>query len=188
MAQGQVNNPLRILSALDSHLTRPTRIVVYGRSALTLGYPGGERFGLTMDVDGILPEAEMTAIESDDQFWVALDKTNRELEPSGLYITHLFPDSQVILRPGWLEHIVQIPCGLRSLAVYRPHVVDLILSKMMREDPQDLDDVRFLLNQESVSRADLAAAFAEARIPDLEEIRTAFTRLKGRVLGLAQGE
>jgi hypothetical protein len=179
-----VNNPLRILTALDAHLKKLTRIVIYGRSALALGYPDGEQFAVTMDVDGILPETEMTAIEADDQFWTAVDLTNRELEPSGLYITHLFSDSQVILRPDWLDHIVQISCGLTKLSIYRPHVLDLILTKMMREDPQDLADIRFLLDQEAVSRNDLIGAFDQARVPAIEEIRIAFTTNKQRVLDL----
>ena len=99
---------------------------VSDRSALALGYPEGDQFAVTMDVDGILPETEMAAIEADEQFWAAVDTTNRELESSGLYITHLFSDHQVILRPDWLDHVVGISCGLTKPAIFRPHVLDLI--------------------------------------------------------------
>jgi len=179
-----VNNPLRILTALDAHLTKPSRIVVYGRSALALGYLEGDKFAVTMDVDGILPETEMAAIEADEQFWAAVDLTNRELEPSGLYITHLFSDHQVILRPDWLDHVVSISCGLTKLSIFRPHVLDLILTKMMREDPQDLADICFLLDREAVSRNDLIGAFDQARVPAIEEIRIAFAANQQRVLDL----
>jgi hypothetical protein len=92
-----MNNPLTILRTLDSFLRKETRVVLYGRAALALGYPGGDSsLGATKDVDVILPSVDMASIESDDQFWEALERTNAKLEPQGLYITHLFTDEQVI--------------------------------------------------------------------------------------------
>jgi hypothetical protein len=86
-----VNNPEKILTALDRHLERPTRVILYGRAALVLGFPGvSPELGATMDVDAILPSVQMAAIENDAQFWQALDLANRDLEPEGLYMTHLF--------------------------------------------------------------------------------------------------
>jgi hypothetical protein len=34
-----MSNPLRILKALDQHLTLPAEITLFGRAALALGYP-----------------------------------------------------------------------------------------------------------------------------------------------------
>jgi hypothetical protein len=171
-----VNNPERIVRSLDRHLTRPTRLILYGRAALALGFPGaGAGFGATLDVDAILPEVEMAAIEADQQFWDAIEAANRELEPGGLYLTHLFGDSQVILSAGWLGRLLSIPLsGLRHLRLWRPSTQDLILTKMMRVDPQDREDLRFLLGQEPMDPGGLARLMAAARVPDIAEIREAF--------------
>jgi hypothetical protein len=104
-----MNHPETILRTLDRHLIRPVRLVLYGRAALALGFPSTDpEFETTFDVDAILPLVEMESIESDDQLWKALDRTNQELEPQGLYITHLFGEDQVILSRGWLDHLVPI--------------------------------------------------------------------------------
>ncbi len=183
-----MNHPLVILRTLDSFLTRETRIVLYGRAALALGFAGAPaEFGVTRDVDAILPAAEMTAIEADEQFWQALDRANRELEPSGLYMTHLFVDEQVILSPDWLGGIVPLPVsGLERLRVYRPSVLDLVLTKMMRRDPQDLADIKFLLRQESYTEAQIKEAFVRARCPDVSEIRDAFVSMQSQVLEIVR--
>jgi hypothetical protein len=181
-----MNNPRTILAALDAHLERPTRVILYGRAALALGFANSDpALAATMDVDAILPGVEMAAIEADGQFWRALECANHELESRGLYMTHLFPDDQVILSPDWLERIVPLPdVGWRSLRPWRPAVLDLILTKMMREDPQDLADIAFLLRQEPQSHETLKAAWATARVPDLDEIRVAFEANQPRVLRL----
>ena len=186
-----VNNPQLILSVPDRHLARATRVIVYGRAAIALGYSDAAAdVAATLDVDALLPSVEMAAIEADEQFWRALDATNRELEPQGLYmtLTHLFPDDQVILTPDWLGRIVEIPSAEWKLArVHRPATLDLILTKMMREDPHDLADVGFLLRQEAIGPDSLGAAFAAARVPAFEEIERAFAANQPRVLALAGG-
>lgn len=171
-----MNHPETIIRALDGHLSKPTGLILYGRAALALGFPSApQEFHATMDVDAILPEVEMTAIESDDGFWEAIEKTNEQLESSGLYLTHLFCDSQVILRPDWLKHLIPIPMDrLRFLHLQRPSTEDLILTKMMRIDPQDRSDIEFLLRENPMDARQLETLLASARIPDLEEIHNAF--------------
>ena len=61
----------------------------------------------------------------------------------------------------------------------------VILTKMMREDPQDRDDIAFLLRRESITPAALRDAFAAARVPAIDEIRSAFAANQARVLALA---
>jgi hypothetical protein len=89
MAEMPVSNPERILHKLDSYLERETRIVLFGRAALALGFGKlGSQFGKTMDVDAIPPSVEMGKIEADAQFWRAIELTNRSLLPEGLYVSH----------------------------------------------------------------------------------------------------
>ncbi len=116
--------------------------------------PAGIQFGKTMDVDAILPTVEMERIEADDQFWKAIELTNKSLVPDGLYISHLFTDKQVALTPDWLSKIVPIEArGFKNLRLFRPSSVDLVLTKMMRNDRQDIEDIRFIFAHETVERA-----------------------------------
>ena len=131
----------------------------------------------TMDVDAILPARDILAIEANEDFWQAQELANAELGESGLYFTHLFEDRQVILGPDWLARVVKIPAdSLRHVRLYRPATEDLILTKMMRVDPQDRDDIIFLIGQEDLDKERLSAALSTALIPEVAEIKEAFVR------------
>ncbi len=62
--------------------------------------------------------------------------------------------------------------------------VDLILTKMARGDDEDLEDIRFILQQEPLTRTQLETAFEHARVPDVVEIQDLFARSKPKVLAL----
>ena len=143
-----MDNATLILETLDSHLTHPTRLVLYGRAALQLGFarpppPIAE----SKDVDAIIPLADLEGRSSDESFWKAQELTNAGLRPRGLYITHLFRADQVFLRRGWEQGLVPITgLATRHLRLFRPATLDLILTKMMRgDDPQDLADIKFMI-------------------------------------------
>jgi hypothetical protein len=183
-----VNNPRRILEILDSFLGRETRIVLFGRAALTMGFgEEGKKFGTTLDVDAILPTVEMSRIEADSQFWEAIDRTNKQLEPSGLYVSHLFTDRQVALTKNWLEKTVKIPSEeYRFLRLSRPDAADLILTKMMRNDPEDLKDIAFILEQEAIGPAVLEGAFKNVPALEMPELQAIFLKMQPIVLDLAR--
>jgi hypothetical protein len=181
-----MSNPLRILTTLDQHLTLPAEITLFGRSALALGYAQApDHFHNTQDVDGILPLAWLQPPDEHQDFWQAVQGTNAELELDGLYVTHLFRETDVILQPDWVNHRLRLEVGLSKLAVFRPATVDLILTKMARADEDDLQDIQFLLHQESFSQEQLKTAFACARVPDVSEIQELFDRAQPKVLALA---
>lgn len=171
-----MNHPERILRTVDRHLTRPARLILYGRAALALGYhPPQPRFAATLDVDAILPSIEMESIENDDSFWDAISKTNDDLAGEGLYLTHLFVDHQVILRRDWLAHLSPINLhGLERLSLARPATEDLLLTKMMRIDPQDREDMEFLISHLDHPSEQVPALLQEAVVPPIDEIREAF--------------
>ena len=181
------SNPLRILRVLDSFLRKETDLVVFGRAALALGFePTPESECLTtLDVDGILPAGSLPRIEADLQFWEALEKTNAHLRDQGLYLTHLFTDDQVILSGDWLEATVPMPVdGLERLRLSRPGTEDLVLTKMMRVDPQDRDDLQFLLCHCGHSREWWIGFFDRARVPPIPEIEDAYRQNIEFVLSL----
>ena len=126
---GQMSNPLRILRALDGQLTLPAELTLFGRSALALGFaPAPNHFHNTQDVDGILPMAWLQPPNAHEDFWQAVQRTNAELEPDGLYLTHLFRELDVILQPDWIIRRVRLNVGLEKLSVFRPATIDLILT------------------------------------------------------------
>ena len=186
-----MNNPLRILQALDSHLTVPAEITLFGRAALALGFTstaGPAVFAATHDVDAILPLGWLAAEDENLDFWEAQQRTNAELEPEGLYVTHLFRELEVILTPDWLNRRVRIPLELQRLTVFRPAPLDLILTKMARGDENDLADIEFLLTREPLTADQLRTAFARARVPDLPEIQALFRAAQPKILALEEAQ
>jgi len=131
-----------------------------------------------MDIDVIIELTQLDDLVNDDQFWDARDAVNEHFKDRGLYITHLFQEDQVFLRDGWEREVVPVlRPPVRFLKLFRPATVDLILTKMMRgADQQDMDDVAFLVQHDAITPAELEAAFARVRIPDLLELREAFER------------
>jgi hypothetical protein len=182
-------NPDRLLVALDEHLDHTVRLVIYGRAAVWLGFDGVPlEVGRTRDVDGILSEDDVAALNTDMQFWDARDAVHKRFQNEGLYITHLFPATEVFLRRNWLEQIIPVSrLRLRHLKLFRPATLDLVLTKMMRgNDPQDMADAKFMIEHDGITNAQLEAAFAEMKPIELVELREAFARAKPLVLGMAR--
>ena len=181
-----MSNPLRILQTFDRNLAGPSEMTIFGRAALALGFPAAlPGFHNTRDVDAILSFQWLSSPDENIDFWLAQQSTNAELSKEGLYLTHLFRESEVIIQPDWPARRVRLPLQLARLTVYRPATADLVLTKMARGDDQDLEDIRFLLSQEPISPHKLQAAFARARVPDVTELRQLFVAAQPKVLKLA---
>lgn len=183
------DNPAEVIATLDSFLDHEISLIIYGRGALGLGFVNPRReFLNTQDVDAIIRLHELDALVNDERFWDAVDATNQKLQTMGLYITHLFQEDQVFLRPDWERHIVPVPRPpTKWLRLYRPHTLDLILTKMMRgNDPQDMADVDFLIRHDGILPEQMEPAFASVRMPDIPELHDAFARALPVVRGLLQ--
>ena len=173
-----------IATTLDALLDHEVTLIVYGRAALALGFDNvPDAVGRSLDLDVILPFSATARIEADDQFWAAQQQLNKSLESSGLYLTHIFQEDQVFLRPEWEKHIRPVlRPDTRRLKLFRPDTVDLILTKMMRgDDAQDMEDIQFLVKSEGVTLDAMEPAFASVRIPDVEELRDSFQEALLRV-------
>jgi len=170
-----MHNSETILRCLDEHLSSNVELTLYGRAALDLSFPDEDLFRGTLDVDVILPLVEISAIDANEGFWNALERTNEILAPRGLYLTHLFPEDQVILHPDWLRHRVRLSIlPLKQLRLWRPSLPDLVLTKMMRVDPVDREDLTFLLGKSDIPKGGWSAFFDAARSPNLAECHQAF--------------
>lgn len=182
-------NPDRLLTALDEGLDHEVRLIIYGRSAIWLGFNNPPPAAAnTQDVDAIIPQEQVQPLADDPHFWDARDAVNERFKAHGLYITHLFPESEVFLRHDWLAHIVPITRpSLRWLRLFRPSTVDLVLTKMMRgNDAQDMADAAFLIHHDNITPAQLEEAFTQMKPIELVELRDAFAKAKTIVLQFAQ--
>ena len=183
-----MSNAARILSVLDGLLTKEAKLIIYGRAAIALGFANPPEATLrSLDVDALLSTSYETAFADTPEFWDAQAELNRLLERDGLYMTHIFPADMVFLRPQWESEIVPtLRPALKHLRLFRPATLDLLLTKMMRgNDEQDMQDIDFLMRHDRLTRPQIEGAFAEAVIPDNQELRDAFARAQPTVLSLA---
>jgi hypothetical protein len=147
-------NPERLLLALDEGLNHVVRLIIYGRSAVWLGFSDPpSAAATTQDVDAIIPEDQVQALADDLSFWDARDAVNERFKSQELYITHLFSETEVFLTRDWLNHIVPISrLATRHFRLFRPATTDLVLSKMMRgDDAQDMADAEFMIRHDRIT-------------------------------------
>lgn len=170
-----MTNAERILTALDARLTAPVELTLYGRAALLLGFPNAPvEYALSHDVDAVLWLGQAEELSARTNFWEAIGQVNDELAGESLYVSHLFSEDQVILRPNWRSHRVAI-CGSWShLTLTRLGDLDLLLSKLMRNDPIDRTDALFIVRAAGLTRTQIQQALTEARVPALTEIQEQF--------------
>lgn len=184
----ETDHPRLILRTLDQKLDHDVSLVIFGRAAIWLGFENVPReLGTTMDVDGIIRLSQLDELVADEGFWDAIEATNKELDPQGLYITHLFQADQIFLRKDWERQIVSLSLPeLTRLRLSRPATVDLILTKMMRgADEHDLGDISLMIKADHITKAQLSDAFENIQNIELIELQDAFRRAKPLVLALA---
>lgn len=170
-----MNNAEKILSALDAKLSKVVELTLYGRAAFALGFESAPKeFARSTDVDAILWIGQAEELAQKTNFWEAVEEVNQEFRDQELFIPHLFEENQVILTPAWKRERVRIHGPWKKLAVSRLGDVDLFLTKLMRDDPQDRADARFLLDQAGWDEDRVANIIRLARVPDLSEIREQF--------------
>ncbi len=88
------SNPELLALALDAHLDHEVRLVVYGRSAIALGFDNPPvATQETLDIDAIISLDQLGELEQDDQFWDAKDAVNEELKDKGSCATTGNPKS-----------------------------------------------------------------------------------------------
>ncbi len=170
-----MNNAERILTALDLKLNSCIELTLYGRAALFLGFDRPpQEYALSRDVDAVFWKGQAEMLLETTNFWEAVNEVNRELTDQELYISHFFEESQVILRPNWREQRMRIDKSWTHLSLYRLGDIDLLLSKLMRDDPIDLEDALFIYEHGNLNTETLKCAFQETRIPDIPEIKEQF--------------
>lgn len=182
-------HPERLLVALDEALDHPIDLIIYGRGAIWLGFNSPPAAAATtQDVDAIIPNQQVQALADDLRFWDARDAVNERFKSEGLYITHLFPESEVFLRRQWANHLVPITrLKLSRLKLFRPATIDLVLTKMMRgNDEQDMADAGFMIRHDGITESQILTAFSEMKPIEPVELQGAFAKAKPTILALAR--
>lgn len=179
-----MNPAERILRCLASHLRGPAHIRLMGGAALILGY-GRDR--ATEDADLLMEDAELEAFIESADLGYAVEATNRELEPLGLYLTHIWGPEQQILTPRWKSNCRRLDrdWGSDNLTVWVLGPLDLILSKMCRADDEDMADVQHIIRVEGLDRTAVESAVASAVVP--AEFIDVYPDNARRLLGLVAG-
>jgi len=60
------------------------------------------------------------------------------------------------------------------------------MTKMMRNDREDMRDIAFILEQEAIGASALRDAFGNARVIEMPELQALFIRMQPAVLNLAR--
>jgi len=177
----------RILSELDHHLDGRIELTLCGRAAFLLGFPNPlPVFSQSLGVDVVLWLGQAEQLETQSNFWEALEKTNDELETEGFYMSHLFEDDQVILTKNWRQHREPIIGEWKNLNLSRLSDEDLFLSKLNRDDPQDRDDAQFIVARRNWSVKKIRAILARAVVPELQELQDEFEKATASLLRLVE--
>lgn len=178
-----MNNAETILAVLDRHLTARVELTLYGRAALQLGFPKPlSEYAQSMDVDGVLWLGQAEKLLHGGNFWTAVDLTNQELAPQGLYISHFFEESQLVLTASWRQQRAPIQGPWNHLCLLRLGDKDLFLTKLMRYDPIDLADAQFIFDRSGMTLKDIRDLISSACLPNIAEIKEQFALCSKRFL------
>jgi hypothetical protein len=173
----------RLLDALDGELNAPAELTLYGRAALSLGFENPPpEYAASRDVDAVLWLGQAEELARRSNFWEAVTKVNEQFRDQELYLSHLFEEDQVILTPTWRENRLLIPKSWERLTIYRLGNIDLFLSKLMRDDPLDYADARFVVERAGLDQRAIEGAIATARVPAVPEVQEQFKLCAARFL------
>jgi len=179
-----MTNAERILSCLDKKLNAPVDLTLYGRAALELGFEESlEEHALSRDVDAVFWIGQAEELNATTNFWTSVEEVNDELSEDGLYISHFFTEDQVILRPGWRSSRIPIGGDRLQLQLHRLGNEDLLLSKLMRDDPLDLRDAQFIVRASGLGIKEIRSLLEQARVPDAPEVKEQFAIASQKLLG-----
>jgi len=134
-------------------------LTLYGRAAFILGFEDAPKeFARSKDIDAVLWVGQADELARTTNFWEAVEEVNREFRDQELYISHLFEEDQVVLTREWRQQRSRVNGSWNKLMVYRLGDADLFLSRLMRNDPQDIADASFVVNRARVRAPSLASS------------------------------
>lgn len=170
-----MNNAFKIISLLDQKLDAVIDLTLYGRAAIVLGFDNApEECALSRDVDAVFRKGQAEELLETTNFWEAIESVNAALDKEGLYISHFFEEDQIILQADWRSHRKQINGPWEKISLFRLGDVDMLLSKLMRDDPVDLKDALFIHSSSGMDLETVQHAVRYAKVPPVPEIEEQF--------------
>lgn len=152
------NRLVEYFAQVDERLAQPAELLIYGSAAFIL-LDEEARTSLDLDVAG--PYSQLNY----EDFRQASRQAGLEVNPAGLDAAeHVewIAGARLCLAPPEAAGTLTLWQG-RRLVVKTVAAADLVASKLIRYDPVDQSDVRYLVSQMKVSHAEVAGAVA--RLP-----------------------
>lgn len=135
---------VEFLKAIDKHLTKPAELIIIGGTAATLAYKFKRA---TQDID---------TANSIDKLTTAIKMANKEtgfdipVSKSGVFDAPYEYESRLIPFETKL---------FKKLSVKVPEAIDLIMMKMMRLHAHDIEAIKQIINEKSVTIDQLLERF-----------------------------
>lgn len=172
---------IRILRELDGRLSQRCTLRIIGGASLILAY-GFDR--ATEDVDMILDDSEFQFLVDECNWEHAIEETNRILDSSGLYISHIWDPTQQILTPQWRESCKPIELiQFKNIQLTTIAPIDIAISKLARFDAGDVADVEYLFMNNWLKAREIESAISTAQVPPI--LREVFSRNAPKLNSLA---
>ena len=174
----------KLIHVLAQHIAISVDLVLFGGGAMTLAYRSQRA---TEDLDILVGESQLQ-LYAEQGLGEVFDQVNRQLEPMGLYIRHLWSPLQEVLTQNWEQKLVHIdPWWNNSLLQLRAiSPLDMIASKLVRFDDVDREDIRYLIAEGWVQKEDLQSFPSQLLIPIAWE--TEANKIKERAKQLAKDD
>ncbi|HEX21685.1 MAG TPA: hypothetical protein ENH19_03425 [Actinobacteria bacterium] len=119
------------LRALDAKLSKKTAIYIIGGSAITLAYSPDNR---TSDIDIVGGDKELERFGG----------MNSDLAKAhGVYISKVY-DISFSAPTGWRQRCKKLGFKLINISVFVADPYDIVLGKLARLEPKDIDDIQSL--------------------------------------------
>ena len=152
------NRLVEYFAQVDGRLTRPAELLIYGSAAFIL-LDEEARTSLDLDVAGPYSKLDY------EEFRQASRQAGLDVNPAGLDAgehVEWISGARLCLAPPESAGTLTLWQG-RHLLVRTVAAPDLVASKLIRYDPVDQSDVRYLVSQMKLSHEEIAGAVA--RLP-----------------------
>ena len=129
---------ISFLKALDDELSKKIDLYIIGGGAITLAYNPENR---TSDID---------VVEADKEIEQKGGPSSKLSQVHGIYVQNLF-ELEISFSPGWRDRCQKQDLGLKKLSVFVADPYDIVLGKLARYEPKDIDDIRALVDDDHIN-------------------------------------
>lgn len=133
---------IAFLKDLDDELSKNIDLYIIGGGAITLAYNPENR---TPDID---------TVDAEDEIEQKGGQSSSLANKHGVYVSNLF-GLEFSAPTGWRERCQKQKLDLRKLSVFVADPYDIVLGKLARYEPKDIDDIQALVKDNYINSATL---------------------------------